>query len=189
MTRIGTTLTCTLIALLMTVSTSPQAQAQSEQEAKIGGPDVVLYVEGMVCSMCARRMTGQLEELDAVKDAEALLEEEQRVLLTLTEGATVTEEALREAVTSAGFSTLEVEFEAGDDRSQSSRDDSAGTAGNAAVQMVNGVQVVTITASDRGYEPAMPTFPIGRQKVGLSPILQITALPAASVFLAATFPL
>lgn|SRR5690554_6191001 len=110
--------TLLLLALLALTALAPQARAQDHAQHQahqseatpVDDPDVVVHVEGLACQMCARSLTNELKKLDAIEDVEVLLEDDQRVLLTLRDGTTVQEEALREAVTNAGFSTRSVEF-------------------------------------------------------------------------------
>lgn len=109
MKRVSFLLAGLLLTVFMDVTVWPQAEAQPQQEALTGEPDVVLHVEGMGCQMCARSMARQLKKLDAVEEVQVLLDE-QKVLLTLKEGKTVKEEALRGAVTNAGFNTRKVDF-------------------------------------------------------------------------------
>jgi copper chaperone CopZ len=104
-----------LLALLMMASLAAEARAQAEHEthrSEVAAeqPDVVVHVKGLACGLCARSVTNELTKLDAVDEVQVLLEEDQRVLLTLKEHQTVTEEALREAVANAGFTTREVVF-------------------------------------------------------------------------------
>lgn len=115
MTRIPTILTCLLLALFMTTAVAPQVKAQSRQDTAVEKPDVAMQVEGIACPMCARVMEKHLKTLDAVDQVQILLGEE-KVLLTLKEGKTITKEALSEAVMNAsGFKTHKVEFGGGAD--------------------------------------------------------------------------
>ena len=97
------------VAVLMTAALAPQARAQDEQATEVKNPDVVLQVKGMVCDFCALNMEKQLKEIEAVNKVQVKLDE-QKVLLTLYDDQTVTEDALREAVTNAGFTTEGVTF-------------------------------------------------------------------------------
>lgn len=122
-----------LLALLTMIALTPQAHAQAEhhqhethqhEAVTIADPDVVVHVKGLACGMCARSVTNSLKKLDAVKDIQVLLEDDQRVLLTLKDGTTVSEEALREAVTDAGFTTREVVYARHDDAGEKTSDHS-----------------------------------------------------------------
>jgi copper chaperone CopZ len=91
------------------------AQSQSGHESRkpdtvIEQPDVVMHVSGLACGLCAHSVTNALQKVDAVEDIQVLLEDDQRILLTLKEGAKVDEKTLREAVTSAGFEARKVVF-------------------------------------------------------------------------------
>lgn len=151
MERISSIFLCTLLALSMIAAVSPQARAQKVKQSELKNPDVVLHVKGMACRMCARSMTNALEKLDAVDEVQVLLEEDQKVLLALKEGATVSEEALREAVTNAGFSFISAEFRPEEQSNGAHSSERSSDA--AAAQVIGGVQVIHITASDMGYEP------------------------------------
>ena len=105
------------VAVLMTAALAPQARAQDEQATEVKNPDVVLQVKGMVCEFCALNMEKQLKEIEAVNKVQVKLDE-QKVLLTLHDDQTVTEDALREAVTNAGFTTEEVTFTKKDNASK-----------------------------------------------------------------------
>ena len=149
MKRISSICTCIVLGLFMIAAVSPQARAQN---AEIESPDAVLHVKGMACQMCARSMANQMKKLEAVDEVQVLLGDDQKVLLTLKDGATASEEALREAVTNAGLSFVSAEFrsaEKGAGRAHSSADGSEA----AAAHVVDGVQIVSITASEMGYEP------------------------------------
>ena len=109
-------LCCTLVLLLSTVVVpSAVAQEESGQESQepdvaIEEPDVVMHVSGLSCSMCVRSVTKALRKVEAVEEIQVLLDDDQRILLTLKEGKEVEEKVLREAVESAGFSTRKVVF-------------------------------------------------------------------------------
>ncbi len=90
-----------IMALLLSLSV-PQAQAQAGHDAEVDHPDVVIHVEGMACSMCARSMKNAVGKVEGVEKVEVLLEE-QKVLVTLKDGQNVSEETLKEAVTGAGY--------------------------------------------------------------------------------------
>lgn len=102
-------LTSILVALVTVMTLAPQARAQAEQASEVENPDVVLQVKGMVCEMCAYSMEKQLKKNEAVHEVQVLLDEQQ-VRLTLHEGKTISEKALREALLDAGFEVVEVTF-------------------------------------------------------------------------------
>ena len=92
-----------------------RAQVQPKDEAQnpdpvIQKPDVVIHVTGLVCALCARSVTNTLKKVEGVQEVQVLLEDDQRILLTVKAGVAVDETTLREAVTSAGFSTRKVDF-------------------------------------------------------------------------------
>ena len=110
-------LTSILVALVAVMTLAPQARAQAEQAAEVENPDVVMQVKGLACEMCAYSMEKQLKKNEAVHEVQVLLDEQQ-VRLTLHEGKTVAEEALRDAVLDAGFEVLKVTFVEKTDRGE-----------------------------------------------------------------------
>lgn len=120
MIRFSRLLSCSALALLLLTVCASGAAAQSQPESdrpQIEQADVIMHVSGLACEMCARSVTNTLKKVDAVRDVQVLLEQDQRILLTFDEGAKVDEETLREAVTSAGFSTRKVVFKSAGDSS------------------------------------------------------------------------
>ena len=97
------------VSVLMTAALAPEARAQDKQDTEVTNPDVILQVNGLVCDLCSLNMEKHLKRIDAVDNVQVKLDE-QKVLLTLHDDQTVTEDALREAVTNAGFNTEEVTF-------------------------------------------------------------------------------
>jgi copper chaperone CopZ len=90
----------------------PRMTAAQDSDPAVQVPDTVdavVQVRGMMCSNCARRMKGALEGIGAVETADVQLKE-QRALLTLEADRTVTETALRTAVTEAGYAFRTVTF-------------------------------------------------------------------------------
>lgn len=101
-----------LLLVFVGLGLSPmEAKAQAQQKAKTGvqTPDVVVDVKGMACSSCAYNMKKQMQKNQAVDSVEVLLDE-QKVLLTLKKGQTITEAKLEESVTKAGFSFRKAKF-------------------------------------------------------------------------------
>jgi copper chaperone CopZ len=90
----------------------PRMAAAQDSDPAVQVPDTVdavVQVRGMMCSDCARRMKGALESIGAVETTDVQLKE-QRALLTLEADRTVTETALRTAVTEAGYAFRTVTF-------------------------------------------------------------------------------
>lgn len=113
---------CSLVVLLLLAAAAPGVHAQAQEKgATVDKPDVVMHVKGLSCEMCARKVSTELKKIDAVDQVQVLLEKEQRVLLTFKKDGKVSEGKLREAVTSAGFSTVKVTFAAQEGSSSSSR--------------------------------------------------------------------
>jgi copper chaperone CopZ len=69
---------------------------------------VIIQVDGMSCPFCAYGLEKKLSKLDGVEQIEISLEQGQAVL-TLEEGASVTDEALKKAVADAGFTLRKIE--------------------------------------------------------------------------------
>ena len=110
-----------LTAFLMTIALVPQASAQDKQATEVKNPDGTLQGKGMTCEMCAYNMEKHLKRIDAVNNVQVKLDE-QKVLLTLNDDQTVTEDALLEAVqnavTDAGFTMEGVTFMKDDETSK-----------------------------------------------------------------------
>lgn len=110
-----------LTAFLMTIALVPQTSAQDRQATEVKNPDVILQVKGMTCEFCAYNMEKHLMKIDAVSNVQVMLDE-QKVLLSLHDDQTVTEDALREAVqnavTDAGFTMEGVTFTKDDETSK-----------------------------------------------------------------------
>lgn len=94
-------------------------QDLDETVAHAPDPDLVLHVKGLACEMCALSITNAMNELDGVEEVEVLLEDEQRVQLSVRDGVTFDEQVLREVVEGAGFVLERVEVQ-GDAGQQSS---------------------------------------------------------------------
>jgi len=85
----------------------PQANAQDDK--RIEDPDIIIEVDGIACPFCAYGIEKRLKRIDGVAELSVLLEEG-RVQLKMDEGATVSEERLREAVAEAGFEARSIVF-------------------------------------------------------------------------------
>ena len=105
------------VAVLMMAALAPEANAQDTQATEVKDPDIILQVKGMVCELCVYNMEKHLKGIDAVNNVQVKLDE-QKVFLTLHDDQTATEDALRKAVTSAGFTTEGVTFTKKDNTSK-----------------------------------------------------------------------
>ncbi len=112
-----TSIVSLFVAVLMTAALAPEASAQDKQATEVKNPDVILQVKGMTCEFCAYNMEKQLKRIDAVDKVQVKLDE-QKVLLTLHDDQTVTEDSIRDAVTNAGFTTEGVTFTKKDNTSK-----------------------------------------------------------------------
>lgn len=107
---------CVLVALFAAMALAPQARAQDDK--RIEDPDIIIEVDGIACPFCAYGIEKRLKKIDGVAELSVLLEEG-RIQLRLDEGATVSEERLREAVTEAGFDARSIVFVNEDARTSS----------------------------------------------------------------------
>ncbi len=80
---------------------------------KIASPDtdqqIVIRVDGASCPFCAFGLEKRLGHLEGVADVKIEMKAG-KAIVTLREGATVSEEALRQAVEEAGFTPREIIF-------------------------------------------------------------------------------
>ena len=98
---------CVLVALFAAMALAPQARAQDDM--RIEDPDIIIEVDGIGCPFCAYGIEKRLKKIDGVAELSVLLEEGM-IQLRLDEGATVSEERLREAVAEAGFDARSIVF-------------------------------------------------------------------------------
>jgi len=84
-------------------------QASAQDDKLIEDPDIIIEVDGIACPFCAYGIEKRLKRIDGVAELSVLLEEG-RVQLKMDEGATVSEERLREAVAEAGFEARSIVF-------------------------------------------------------------------------------
>ncbi len=97
-----------LVALLMGLGGVAYAQETAAPDTTQA--DAVVYMKGLSCEKCAESVSIELKRVEGVAEVKVFLETPQRALLTLKEGAEVTEEALRKAVERAGFQVERVAF-------------------------------------------------------------------------------
>ena len=81
-----------------------QAQTENKQLEGI----IKVEVDGLSCPFCAYGLEKKLQKMEGVEKIEIDVENA-FVLLTLEEGKTVNEEAIRERVKDAGFTAREIE--------------------------------------------------------------------------------
>lgn len=69
---------------------------------------VELYVEGMTCGHCVASVTEELTEVPGVKNVEVILNKGGTSKVTLVSDVTLDDEALRDAVSEAGYELKEI---------------------------------------------------------------------------------
>ncbi|MBI2970416.1 MAG: heavy-metal-associated domain-containing protein [Gammaproteobacteria bacterium] len=84
----------TLASLVLLLNLAPAAFA--------GGPRYALQVAGLACPFCAYGVEKALSRVDGVTDVQVEIRNG-RIVVTLGEGAELTEERARQAVKDAGF--------------------------------------------------------------------------------------
>lgn len=72
-------------------------------------PQVILRVDGLSCPFCAYGLEKKLLRLEGVEGVEIRINEGQ-VILTLAPGASVSRQAVEQAVAKAGFTAREIQF-------------------------------------------------------------------------------
>ncbi len=70
---------------------------------------IFIRVDGASCPFCAFGLEKRLGQIEGVNDVKLEMKEG-KVIVTLEEGAVVSEEALRQAVDDAGFTPREITF-------------------------------------------------------------------------------
>ncbi len=102
-------LTLSLFGLLLFgTALTVEAQKNEEKAEEDSDQKITLSIEGMVCSMCEKKMKGSLEKIDGVKKVEKVDAKEGVASLWLTEGKTVSDDQLKKAVENAGFKLKKV---------------------------------------------------------------------------------
>lgn len=69
---------------------------------------VELYVEGMTCGHCVASVTEELTEVPGVKNVEVILNKGGTSKVTLVSDVNLDDEALRDAVSEAGYELKEI---------------------------------------------------------------------------------
>ncbi len=70
---------------------------------------IIVRVDGASCPFCAFGLEKRVGQIEGVKDVRLEMKEG-KVIVTLEEGASVSEEALRQAVDEAGFTPREITY-------------------------------------------------------------------------------
>lgn len=68
-----------------------------------------LGVKGMTCNHCAASVREELEEIDSVNQVEVELKPEAISQVTVTSNGDVSDDALRDAITEAGYELVAIE--------------------------------------------------------------------------------
>lgn len=98
---------CLILAAIGIALSAPQATAQEDK--LIEDPDIIVEIDGLACPFCAYGIEKRLRKVEGLAELSVLLEEG-KVQLKLEQGATVSEERLREAVAEAGFEARRIVF-------------------------------------------------------------------------------
>lgn len=98
-------------AMLVIALGSVQAFSPAGQHSPAGETPrhIIIRVDGASCPFCAFGLEKRIGRLDGVADVRLEMKEG-KVIVTLEQGATVSEEALRQAVDEAGFTPREIVY-------------------------------------------------------------------------------
>ncbi len=103
-------LTISLFGLLLVgTAFTTQAQQTNEKAQEATNQKITLNIDGMVCSMCEKKMKGSLEKIDGVKKVEKVDAKKGIASLWIAEGKTVTDDQFKKAAEDAGFTLKKVE--------------------------------------------------------------------------------
>ncbi len=94
------------VSLVLGPSLSLLAQETSPPDS---AQQIIVRVDGASCPFCAFGLEKRLGHLEGVADVKIEMKAG-KAIVTLKEGATVSEEALRQAVDEAGFTAREIIF-------------------------------------------------------------------------------
>ena len=97
------------VILLVLASMTPILSVLADEAAQPASQPIVVRVDGASCPFCAFGLEKRLGRLDGVLDVKMELKAG-KAMVTLKEGATVSEDALRQAVKEAGFTAKEITF-------------------------------------------------------------------------------
>ena len=86
----------------LTVRAQPVTSSDSSRQ-------IIVRVDGASCPFCAFGLEKRLGQIEGVSDVKLEMKEG-KVIVTLEEGAVVSEEAIRQAVDDAGFTPREITF-------------------------------------------------------------------------------
>jgi len=102
-----------LVFMLMSMATIIGGQGFSlhAQPATLSDPpqQIIVRVDGASCPFCAFGLEKRLGKIKGVNDVKLEMKEG-KVIVTLDKGASVSEEALREAVDEAGFTPRDIMY-------------------------------------------------------------------------------
>ena len=97
-----------MFAVLTVLEATLPALAQQSSEQNIPH-HVIVRVDGASCPFCAFGLEKRIGRIEGVHDVKMELKAG-KAIVTLQEGATVSEDALRQAVKEAGFTAREIIF-------------------------------------------------------------------------------
>lgn len=81
--------------------------AHASPDAPPAGKTIIATAHGMVCSFCAQGIEKQFENEPAVREVRVNLTR-RWIVLAESEGASISDERIREHITNAGFETVEI---------------------------------------------------------------------------------
>lgn len=104
--------TLCIVLLVALASMAPIFSALADETPPPASQVIVVRVDGASCPFCAFGLEKRLGRLDGVLDVRMELKAG-KAMVTLKKGATVSEDALRQAVKEAGFTAKEIIFPLG----------------------------------------------------------------------------
>ncbi len=109
-------MSCRVVLMILLTVSPVLSQPLSENNAS---QQVVVRVDGASCPFCAFGLEKRIGRIEGVVDVKIELKAG-KAIVSLEEGATISEDALRQAVKEAGFTAREITFllESDSDQSQ-----------------------------------------------------------------------
>jgi mercuric ion binding protein len=96
-----------LVTFLLSLGIQQQATAQKQQG--IENPDIRIGVDGLACPFCAYGIEKKLKKIDVIEKLYTNIENG-TIDLTLKEETTLSEKAIKKAISDAGFEVRSIEY-------------------------------------------------------------------------------